>query len=79
MIIKPRYLRWMALLALGLLLCIGCTAADTPTSHDGPATLELKRLVAATSLRIPFPGRCSITCSSGTVQSPHVCPVKPVA
>jgi phosphatidylserine decarboxylase len=45
--IKPRYLRWMALLALGLLLCIGCTAADTPTSHDGPATLELKRLVAA--------------------------------
>ena len=47
MIIKPRYLRCMALLTLGLLLCTGYTAADTPTSQDGPATLELKRLVAA--------------------------------
>jgi len=46
-IIKPRYLRWVALLTLGLLLCTGHTAADTPTSQDGPATLELKRLVAA--------------------------------
>src|SRR5205814_9495505 len=47
LIIKTRYLRWMALLTLGLLLCTGCTAADTPTSQDGPATLELKRPVAA--------------------------------
>src|SRR5258708_14716490 len=36
----------MALLTLGLLLCTGCTAADTPRSQDGPATLELRRLVA---------------------------------
>ncbi len=34
-------------LALGLLLCAGRAAAQTPRSHDGPATLELKRLVAA--------------------------------
>jgi hypothetical protein len=27
--------------------CIGCTAAGTPRSQDGPATLELRRLVAA--------------------------------
>jgi phosphatidylserine decarboxylase len=45
--INPRYLRSMVLLTLGLLLCIGRTAADTPTNQDGPATLELKRLVAA--------------------------------
>jgi phosphatidylserine decarboxylase len=47
LIIKPRYPRWMALLTLGLLLCTGSTAADTPTSQDGHATTELKRLVAA--------------------------------
>ena len=47
MVIKSRYLRWMVLLALGLFLCPGCTVADTQTSHDGPATLELRRLVAA--------------------------------
>ena len=46
MIAKPWCLRWMAL-ALGLLLCAGRAAAQTPISHDGPATLELKRLVAA--------------------------------
>jgi phosphatidylserine decarboxylase len=46
-IIKSSYLRSMALQALGLLLCAGCAAADTPTSQDGPATVELKRLVAA--------------------------------
>jgi phosphatidylserine decarboxylase len=46
-IIKPRYLRWATLLALDLLLCIGDSPAETPTSHDGPATVELKRLVAA--------------------------------
>ena len=46
MVIKARILRWVALLTLGLLLCTGCTAAATPTSQDGPATLELKRLVA---------------------------------
>jgi phosphatidylserine decarboxylase len=45
-IATPWYLRWMAL-ALGFLLCTGCTATHTPTGHDGPATLELKRLVAA--------------------------------
>src|ERR1700726_5276131 len=39
--------RRSALLTLGLLLCTGFTAADTPRSQDGPATLELKRLVAA--------------------------------
>src|ERR1700751_1099924 len=39
----------MVLLTLSLLLCTGCTAAETPTSQDGPATLELKRLVAANS------------------------------
>ena len=37
----------MAPLTLGLLLCSGCTAADTPTSPDGPATLELKHVVTA--------------------------------
>src|ERR1700751_6152288 len=51
----------MALLTLGLLLCTGHTAADTPTSQDGPATLELKRLVAANPelkrLLIPSIGR----------------------
>ena len=46
MITKPWYLRWMAL-ALGLLLCACCAAAQTPRSNDGTATLELKRLVAA--------------------------------
>ena len=46
MITKPWCLRWMALV-LGLLLCTGRATARTPTSHDGPATLELKRLVAA--------------------------------
>src|SRR5215469_2484138 len=45
-ITKPWYLGWMAL-ALSLVLCTGRAAAQTPTSHDGPATLELKRLVAA--------------------------------
>jgi len=45
-ITKPWCLRWMALV-LGLLLCTGRATARTPTSHDGPATLELKRLVAA--------------------------------
>ena len=38
-------LRWMALV-LGVVLCAACVA-QTPKSHDGPATLELKRLVAA--------------------------------
>lgn len=47
MIIRARYLHWTALLALDLLLCIGVSPAETPTSHDGPATVELKRLVAA--------------------------------
>jgi phosphatidylserine decarboxylase len=47
LIIKPRHPRWMAQLTLGLLLCTGSTAADTPTSQDGPATLELRHLVAA--------------------------------
>lgn len=46
MIIKPWYLSWIAL-ALGLLLCPDCAVAQTPTSSDGPATLELKRLVAS--------------------------------
>lgn len=46
MITKPWSLRWMAP-ALGLLLCIGCAMAQTPVSHDGPATLELRRLVAS--------------------------------
>jgi phosphatidylserine decarboxylase precursor len=41
----PVYIRWVSL-ALGLLLCAGCAATQTPTSHDGPATTELKRLVA---------------------------------
>jgi len=36
----------MAVLALGLVLCTNCTAVDIPASPDGPATLELKRLVA---------------------------------
>lgn len=45
-IATPWYLRWMSL-ALGLLLCTGCAATHTPTSHDGPAMPELKRLVAA--------------------------------
>lgn len=45
MITKPWYLRWMAV-ALGLLLCTCFAAAQTPTSNDRPATLELKRLVA---------------------------------
>lgn len=45
-IATPRYLRWMAL-ALVLLLCTACATTPTPTRHDGPATLELKRLVAA--------------------------------
>ena len=44
---KHRYQRWTAPLIIGLLLCAGGTAADTQTSHDGPATLELKRIVAA--------------------------------
>jgi phosphatidylserine decarboxylase len=44
-ITKPWHLRWMALALV--LLCAGCAAAQTPTSHDGPATLELKRLMAA--------------------------------
>jgi phosphatidylserine decarboxylase len=43
--IKTVCLRWIALLTLGL-LCAGCVAADTPRTQDGPATLELKRLVA---------------------------------
>ena len=46
MIAKRQYLCWMALLTLGLLLCTSSIAADTPASQDGPATLELKRLVA---------------------------------
>lgn len=46
-LIKRLYRRSMALLALGLSLCIGGAAADIPTSQDGPATLELRRLVAA--------------------------------
>jgi phosphatidylserine decarboxylase precursor len=45
MITKPWYLRWMALV-LGI-LCTVCAAAQTPTSNDRPATLELKRLVAS--------------------------------
>jgi hypothetical protein len=45
--ITSPYLRWIALLALDLFLCIGCTAADRLTRRDGPATVELKRLVAA--------------------------------
>ena len=45
--IKPRYLCRMALCTFGLLLCIGGTAAGAPRSQYGPATLELKRLVAA--------------------------------
>jgi len=44
-ITKPWHLRWMALALV--LLCARCAAAQTPTSHDGPATLELKRLVAS--------------------------------
>src|SRR5262249_52974220 len=43
---KARSLRWMAL-ALALLLCSGRATAYSSPSHDGPATLELKRLVAA--------------------------------
>ena len=46
MITKPCYLRRMVL-ALGLLLCTGCALAHTPPTHDGPATLDLKRLMAA--------------------------------
>jgi phosphatidylserine decarboxylase len=34
-------------LVLAFLLCAGYTVTQTPASHDGPATLELKRLVAA--------------------------------
>jgi phosphatidylserine decarboxylase len=34
-------------LALGLLLCLDHVAAQAPRNHDGPATLELRRLVAA--------------------------------
>src|SRR2546422_1380923 len=34
-------------LALGLLLCPACATTHTLTRPDGPATLELKRLVAA--------------------------------
>ena len=47
MIAKRQYLHWIALLALGLLLCANCTAVDMPVNPEGPATLELKRLVAA--------------------------------
>lgn len=46
MIATPWYPRWMAL-AVGLLLCPACATTHTLTRPDGPATLELKRLVAA--------------------------------
>jgi len=36
---------WMSF-ALILLLCTGCGAKQVPSSHHGPAALELKRLVA---------------------------------
>ncbi len=42
----PRNLRWM-LFVLALLLCTGCAARQAPSIPQGPAALELKRLVAA--------------------------------
>jgi len=45
-IAKHQYCIWMAVVALGLLLCTSSTAADMPATLDGPATLELKHLVA---------------------------------
>jgi len=45
-ITKPWHLRW-TVLALGLLLFTGHATARTTPRHDGPATLQLKRLVAA--------------------------------
>ena len=42
----PWYRRCVVL-ALGLLLCTACATTQVPTRHEGPATLELKRLVAA--------------------------------
>lgn len=46
MIAKRQYVGCMALLALGLLLFISCTAVPASASQDGPATVELKSLVA---------------------------------
>lgn len=43
---RPRDLRWMSF-ALVLLLGTGFGAKQVSSSHDGPAALELKRLVAA--------------------------------
>src|SRR5262245_58684424 len=45
MIVVRRSLCWMTL-PLMMLLCLAHASAQTSANHEGPATLELRRLVA---------------------------------